>query len=529
MLEKKVEKNKKRVILVGINPNKVHGSAIYYLKAYVEKYEEIKQDYDIFIRVFNSLIPEQSNGIDLIIRKIVDYKPDVVAVSCYCWNIEITLKVIRTIKTIIPQVIIILGGPEVSGDSDRYLEENKSIDYIIDGEGELAFYEFLLAMSGKVSDIKDVHSLVYRNFDGIIVHNKCKILEDINDIPSIYNEDYLNPDIIGKTFYSYETKRGCQYKCQYCFHHGGIHCIREFDIERVKKEILYLLNSKLEYIWIVDPCFNENEERAIEILKVIQEHNINGIEFGFEIRNETLSERIIYEFSKISSVRFIAMGLQTLNIDALKLINRDFNKSKFDDNMKIIRRYFSEPDQIHIDLIFGLPNTTLQDYMDSIDYCINLGAVIFTQPLKVLSGTELKNRECEFDFVVNDISPHEVIANSTFSYEDMCIAKNINLGLYLFQLSTVIRGWIEEVQNETQMMYSQIFRCLGDYFWKEDKYYLFMNYVKYDLEFILNEVKDALSVIFGKVVEVDSENSYDQKVQIDWGSISNLLDYSEGL
>lgn len=529
MLEQKVEKNKKKVLLVGINPNKVHGSALYYLKAYAEKHEEIKQDFDIFIRVFNSLIPEQSNGIDLIVRKILDYKPDIIAVSCYCWNIEITLKLVRIIKTIIPQVIVILGGPEVSGDSNRYLEENKGIDYIVDGEGELAFYEFLLAMSGRISTIEDVHSLVYRDSDGVIVHNECKILEDINDIPSIYNENYLNPDSIGKTFYSYETKRGCQYKCQYCFHHGGIHHIREFDVERVKKEILYLLNSKLEYIWIVDPCFNENEVRAIEILKVIQEHNANGIEFGFEIRNETLSERIIYEFSKIPSVRFIAMGLQTLNMDALKVIGRDFSKSKFEDNMNIIKKYFKEPDQLHIDLIFGLPGTTLQDYMDSIDYCIDLGAVIFTQPLKVLAGTELKRRENEFDFVVNELSPHEVVANATFTYEDMCSAKNINLGLYLFQLSPVIRGWIEEVHNETQKMYSQIFKCIGDYFWEEDKYYLFMNYVQYDLKFVLDEVKMALFVIFGKVVEIDSESCYAGKVQIDWGSISNLLDYSESL
>lgn len=519
--------NNTKVLLVGLNPNNVHGSAVYYLKAYAEKFECINDNYDISIRVFDSLIPDQSNGLDMIIDRIMDDGPAIIAFSCYCWNIEIVLRICKIIKLLNHTVQIVLGGPEVSGNAEHYLSNYEAIDYIIDGEGEIAFEEFLRYTIGDLKDISSVHSLVYRTEDGRIKYNETEILEDLNDIPSIYDERYLDVNRIGDSFYSFETKRGCQYRCQYCFHHGGIHKIREFDTERVKRELLIILKSRLKYVWIVDPCFNENEERAVEILQFIQKNNNNHIEFGFELRNETLSERVIQELSKIDSIRFIAMGLQTLNEAALREVGREFNKEKFEENMDIIRKYFDGPEHIHIDLIYGLPKTSLADYMKAIDYAVEIGAVVFTQPLKILSGTELKTRQNEYGFICNPYSPYEVLANETFPYTDMKKAKNLNLGLYLFQLHPIIREWLKEIKEKQNLTYSEVFVKIGEYLWKKEKDYLFKNYYEYKMEYIFDIVSAAIFDLFNKEERITAEYDVTQTVRIDWGSISNAITYNE--
>lgn len=517
---------KKKVLLIGLNPNNVHGTAPYYLKAYAYTDAYIKENIDIQIQFYDVLVPQQSNGIELISRKILLSDCDIVAFSTYCWNIEEVLKIISIIKLIDSQKTIILGGPEVSGNTKEYLNNYKEIDYLIDGEGEIAFKEFLLYYLNQLEDVTLVHNLVYRNYNSIVA-NPIQILDDINEIPSIYSTELLNVNNIGTNLYSYETKRGCQYKCEYCFHHRGIHYIREFDVERVKMELGYILDSKLKYVWIIDPCFNENEERTIEILQYIQQNNKNDIEFGFELRNETLSEKMILELSKIKTTRFFAMGLQTLNRKSLKAISRDFDQKKFEDNMSIIKKYFPKEEQIHIDLIFGLPEASLVDYKEALDYCINLGATVFTQPLKILSGTTLFEKKNQYGYICSKIAPYEILANSTFPYEDMCKARHINVALYLFQLHPVIRKWYEHIKIQMNKKHSDIFEEVGEYMWKCGMNQFFMNYKQFPLGYVINTMKIVFKELYGYDADRDECVDFNKKVQIDWGSICNLQTYEE--
>ena len=514
---------KQRVALIGINPNKVHSSGTYYLKAYAEKSEKVREIYDIDIKVFDSLVAEQSNALDLFTRRLLNNQYEIMCFSVYCWNIKLVQEMICVMKKVNPEVTILLGGPEVSGNADCYLSSHASIDYIIEGEGEIAFQEFLLFYKGYLN-IENVHNLVYRK-NGNLVRNKKKVVDDLNEIPSIYLNHYLNINNIGDSFYSYETKRGCQYKCSYCFHHGGSHYIREFSLERVLAELEIILNSNLKYVWIIDPCFNENEERAIRILQFIRENNKNNIEFGFEMRNETLSEDIIYEMSLLESTRFFALGLQTLNQDALSAMHRDFNLQKFEENMSIIKRFYKGTDKIHIDLIFGLPKTTLKDYMEAVDYCVEWDTTVFTQPLKVLPGTDLISEKEKFGIVCNEQAPYEVIENDTFPYEDMCRAKKLNVGLYLYQLHPYIKKWIDHVKRTKQKRYSELFLEIAEYLWEQENDEFFANYVSFRLKFVLEKVKTIIYCLYQVECEIDLLIDRNKIVHIDWGSIANHVEY----
>ena len=74
-----------------------------------------------------------------IINRILDIKPQVVSFSCFIWNIDTVKELIRLIKEELPDVVIVLGGPEVSYNAADILREEPLIDYVVSGEGEKPF------------------------------------------------------------------------------------------------------------------------------------------------------------------------------------------------------------------------------------------------------------------------------------------------------------------------------------------------------------------------------------------------------
>jgi anaerobic magnesium-protoporphyrin IX monomethyl ester cyclase len=73
--------------------------------------------------------------------------PDVIGFSCYIWNIEETIVVINMLKKIKPELKILLGGPEVSYDTDYWMERLPEVDFIVMGEGEETFDHLLTEIS----------------------------------------------------------------------------------------------------------------------------------------------------------------------------------------------------------------------------------------------------------------------------------------------------------------------------------------------------------------------------------------------
>lgn len=507
------------VSLVGLNPGGAHSTNLYLLQSFAYQNLEVKKHVDIKIHFFDLLIPAQSNGLDVIMRTILDDQSDIYGFSCYCWNIIQVLELTKVMKSIYADKQIFLGGPEVSAHCKTLLHDNDQIDFILKGEGELAFLKMMEYCIGLEKQISRVNNLVYRK-NGEIVENEELQLECLEQIPPLFSSGLIDMDLLGESLYSFETKRGCQYRCDYCFHHKGSHVIREYPLEYVKKELDVLLHSKLKYIWFTDPCFNENQERSIKIIKYIVENNIYNIEFGFELRNETLSEEFIQELSKIKSIRFVAMGLQTLTKEALEIVHRDFQKQIFERNMQLIRKYFSKNVRIHVDLIYGLPGDTLEGYMRSVDYVIAMDGIIFTQPLKVLPGTTLEENIDQYHMHVNPYPPYEVLYHDTFSFEDMNEVKKINLGIYLFQADDRICQSFKKIAKIKDKPYSMIFQEVGNYFWDQKMYDLFRNYLQFSFRYLAGIVRDCFQALYQIEVDFSDEDGQDRVIQLDWGSVA---------
>ena len=130
---------KKKIALISYNWANHFSLALGYLKAYALQDHFIRQNTDIEIIDFDT----EGLNVQQVIYYLSQRKPNIVGFSCYCWNVEKVLDTARILKTIHPDIKIVLGGPEVGPIGAKYLREHSFLDVVIKGEGEFTFSELM--------------------------------------------------------------------------------------------------------------------------------------------------------------------------------------------------------------------------------------------------------------------------------------------------------------------------------------------------------------------------------------------------
>lgn len=397
------------VSLISINSKYIHSSlAVWCLKSGVENFSETK----INMHIKEFTINESKEGI---IKDILKDKPDVIAFSCYIWNINTVKYVSSEIKKQYNNVKIIFGGPEVSYNQQEVIN-NTSVDYIISGEGEKSFAELLDCINlGK--GYERINGLSYK-IDGKYMENPFEE-PDFSPLDP-YCEEYF--DKLGNRIVYLETSRGCPYRCAFCLS-GRCGKLKFFDISQVKKNILKLANSGTKTVKFVDRTFNANSKRANEILKFIIENYKKkipeGVCFHFEIAGDILTDETIEILNSAPLGLFqLEIGLQSFNEKTLSYINRKTNTKRLIENIK--KLVAPRNIHIHIDLIAGLPYEDLESFKNSFNIAFYLYPNMLQLGfLKILHGADMRvYREkyaCEFS---ND-PPYEVISTPYITNEEL--------------------------------------------------------------------------------------------------------------
>ena len=206
-----------KILLTTLNAKYIHSSlALAYLQAYCQDY------HDINIREYTINEPA-----DKILADIYSGQPDIVCFSCYIWNIELIKIICADLKQVLPGIKIIAGGPEVSYDADRFMDENPAIDYVICGEGEVTLLELLNNIKGGGTPEK-IAGIAYRQ-GSIAVNQERPLIQDLDSIPFPYKNKltYYNKRII-----YYEASRGCPFNCSYCLS-STVKGVRYFSLDWV--------------------------------------------------------------------------------------------------------------------------------------------------------------------------------------------------------------------------------------------------------------------------------------------------------
>jgi len=422
-----------KLIIGCLNSKYVHmSSAPWCIAAGIDAFCKTQVDYQIAESTINA-------DLDGFCRSIADRAPDAISFSTYIWNVNETLYVCKKLKEKI-NCDIILGGPEVAYRREDVLQKYPFVDYVLAGEGEFAFAEFLDA-----TDKSTVAGLCYRKNDEIISNpEKCYSATP----PSPYTDRYFEA-LSGRICYI-ESSRGCPFRCAFCLS-GRVSGLRFFDLEQVKRDLIKLANSGTRTIKFVDRTFNANERHANEILEFILKNYgkdiPNGVCFHFEIAGDILRQSTLDILKSMPKGAVqLEIGMQSFNADTLRHINRKTDVDKLIKNIKTLLSFGNM--HIHIDLIAGLTGEDIASFENSFDIGFNLRAHMLQMGfLKLLYGADMRSDPQKYPCEYTDTPPYEVTSTPWLSADELVSLKRMedaldrmyNSGRFLFTIDYLLQ------------------------------------------------------------------------------------------
>jgi radical SAM superfamily enzyme YgiQ (UPF0313 family) len=365
-----------------------------------------------FFHQFRFLTPEEEDLDDHhLLRLILDWKPHVIAATLYLWNIERTLDVLRKIRSRLPTVNTIVGGPEVAP-RHPFLFKSRVPDVAVAGEGEPVFPYILKAL----------HGAVFTNFDRVAWkaggsymwgNEPVQALSLPCSLPPPEHPGW-KPDKHGMAYL--ETGRGCPLKCTYCRYAQSRRQITFLSAAEVSKRVRILMDRGAREIRFVDPVFNANPEFR-EVLRVLRAVNRScKTTFFAEIQADLLSPDEIPLLAEAGFTE-LEVGVQSLNPFVLKKIHRPFRWARLQENLRLLTR---QGIRLTVDLMYGLPGQGRGDVEEALRWAWNFRPA-YVQCLQtlLLPGTELRETRSRWRIASDPAPPYGVTSTSTLSREDI--------------------------------------------------------------------------------------------------------------
>lgn len=346
-----------------------------------------------------------NDAIQTVAENLLINEPDIIGIGTYIWNASHVAELIHIIKKVSPNTKIILGGPEVSYQPFRVNFDDA--DFIIQGEGDLAFYELCQNIMYK------------RTLHDKIIKMSIPPLKQLS-LPYQY---YTDDDIKNRYIYV-EVSRGCPFECEFCLSSMDER-VRAFDLDKVLEEFQKLWDRGARNFKFVDRTFNLNMKTANKILDFFLEKEPPYFAH-FEVIPDHFPDSIKKKIALFPDGALqLEIGIQTLNPVIAKNVSRVLKLDKIEENVSYLENHTKA--HIHLDLIVGLPGESLESFGANLDKLVTLSSCeIQIGILKKLSGTYIDRHDSEFGMVYSDIPPYDILKNSELSFNDIQIMKRFS-------------------------------------------------------------------------------------------------------
>ena len=335
-----------------------------------------------------------------VVEVILRNDPKIVGIGVYIWNVTQSLQVVADLKRLRPELIVILGGPEVSYECDRQ-EIIRLADHVITGEADLAFAEVCgQTLRGNPPPVKIIPAP----------------LPDFDRLALPY-ELYTDTDVAQRVIYV-EASRGCPFECEFCLSSLDIP-VRNAALDKFLAAMQRLLDRGLRQFKFVDRTFNLNLKTSSAILEFFLERHRPGLFVHFEMIPDRLPEALREPIRKFppGALQF-EVGVQTFNEGVAKLISRRQDNAKVEENLRWLRDETGV--HVHADLIVGLPGEDVDSFAAGFDRLVALGPQeIQVGLLKRLRGTPIIRHDREWGMVYSPEPPYEILQTKLIDFFSM--------------------------------------------------------------------------------------------------------------
>lgn len=324
------------------------------LWSFVEQNKLIKDNFIVSNIIF------RRESIEDLVKK--HENTDIVLLSLYIWNKNYCFKLAEELKKAYPDIIILMGGPELPWRDDTFFEKYPFIDSIVVGEGELALEHILLQ---------------YHNGEEIDKVNKFERMKEL-DLPSPYLNGMFDNLVKEHTDIEWvptiETDRGCPYSCTFCdWGSATASKMYKFYFERIDAELDWIAKNKLPYLSLTSSNFGIFKDRDLKIAEKIVKHNKetgcpNGLSVSYAKNSNDTVVEIVKLFTDAKIQTGVTLSLQTTSEHVLENIKRK--------NMKInsITDVTDLANKNHLpvltELILGMPGEDSKSWRNTLEQVI---------------------------------------------------------------------------------------------------------------------------------------------------------------
>ena len=469
-------------------PNSFLPIAISYQWMYASTSKLVKENFQVSDVLIEKKSPKQY--VDN-----MEHEPHVMMLSSYVWNWEYNKELAKRTKEKYPNCLTITGGPHVDKRDKEFFEKYPMFDIAVMGEGEHASKEILKRYI-KGEEYNDIPHVFPKGGELCPLPTR---VQDLNIIPSpiltgFYDwimervEKENGPQMWQVT---YETLRGCPYKCTFCdIGDDYWQKIKMFDMERIKAEIDWMADKKIEYVAVCDSNWGLMP-RDVDITEyVIKTKQEKGYPKFWDVTWAKANSDRIYQIAMLDKeagtrlfkgITFAMQSLHEETLDATKRLNL-----KQDEALTYLEKYQEQDISTYSELIWPMPNETYDSLKSGIQRLIDIGQKDFlmVHPLVITYNAtmgqpwyqekyKMKTKEVPLDtfyLSVDDLEDYivektyAVVGTSTATEDEVVRGNLISHLLIVFYYY----GWghymLEYLHNKYNLKHLDVIEKLYDYF-----------------------------------------------------------------
>ena len=401
-----------KILWLDLNSSYAHSSL-----ALPALHAQVKDNPDYEWEIVSATINENPG---MIVDEIYRHQPDILASTCWLFNHEALMHITSRIKALLPQCLLILGGPEFLGDNEAFLRRNPFVNCVFRGEGEEEFSNWL-ACQNQPEAWESISGLCYIDSNNKYQDNGLARVLDFDKLTPPEESRFFN---WSKPFVQLETTRGCFNTCAFCVS-GGEKPVRTLPIETIRQRLQTIHSHGIKNVRVLDRTFNFNPRRAKELLNLFLEFHPH-IRFHLEIHPALLSEELKKELQRLpEGLLHLEAGIQSLREPVLKKSRRLGKLNDALDGLKFLCSLDNM--ETHADLIAGLPLYKLNEIFEDIRTLAEYHAgEIQLESLKLLPGTEMRRNAEELGIRYSSFPPYEVLQTDAISTTELQVARRLS-------------------------------------------------------------------------------------------------------